>query len=126
MELVSRDNLKNTDVSTMPYFFSKGYEAFLNLDTKSKYFLFYSSDSNAYMPVSKLRISFFKLHQIIYPPVTLSGERLSADKEKLFLMDFVGFIKKKIPEFALYNPIAIVYLKLCQIMQLPVHSEHTY
>jgi hypothetical protein len=126
MELVSRDNFKNTDVSAMPYFFSTGYEAFLNLDAKSKYFLVYSSDINAFMPVSKLRVSFFNLLQIIYPPVTLKGERLSADREKLFLMDFVSFIKKKISEFALYNPAAIVYSKQCQIIPLPVHSEHTY
>jgi len=94
MELLQRKNLSDKDLSKLPYFFSEGLESFIRNITKGSYLLFYSRETDVLMPAFTSSVNSFRLMKIIYPPVTLTGERLSASKEKSFLEESIEIIKK--------------------------------
>jgi hypothetical protein len=125
MELASAQEFKS-DLNNLPYFFSTAFAGFLNKSYSNSYLLFYSKEHNALMPVNRISVKVFRLLQIIYPPVTLSGERLSAENEKKFLNDFAELVKKKAWAFALYNHTATVCLTRFRIRPNHAHLEHTF
>ncbi|HXP51636.1 MAG TPA: peptidoglycan bridge formation glycyltransferase FemA/FemB family protein [Bacteroidia bacterium] len=79
----------------MPYFFSEGYESFITESNKDNYLLFFSESAKALMPVRKYTIKTFTILQVIYPPVTITGQRLSLEDEKQFLNEFVELVKNQ-------------------------------
>src|SRR5581483_1898596 len=109
MQLVSTSDFKDR-LNNLPYFFFPSFEGFINKSSTNSYLLFYSKEHEAFMPVNRITIKMFRLLQIIYPPVSLSGQRLSPENEKGFLNDFVHLVKKKFWAYALSSLAAIVCL----------------
>lgn len=96
MEVITRNEIvshSDFDENVLPYFLSKGYEAFIK--KSDNYLLFYSKTLNTLMPVRKYAVKSFALLQVIYPPISVSGARLSAKDEKQFLNEFTSLVKKK-------------------------------
>src|ERR1700722_6855190 len=92
-EIVS--DITDFNEEILPYFFSSGYELFSTRLNNDKYSLFYSESVNALMPVRSYVVKTFTLLQIIYPPITIAGERLSEKNEKQFLEEFVELVKRQ-------------------------------
>ena len=99
MKVVTRAEIlkqfANYSEGLMPYFFSQGYESFTMESNKDNYLLFFSESTKALIPVRKYTIKTFAILQVIYPPVTIAGKRLSPEDEKQFLNEFVELVKKQ-------------------------------
>lgn len=87
--------IKGLGTTRFSYHFTEEFIEFTEKVLKKNYLLFYCKTSDAIMPVSCYTVKTFRLLQIIFPPVTLSGERLSSSDEKIFLNDFITLVKKE-------------------------------
>lgn len=87
--------LKKADEDALPYHLSSEYIDFTEKVLKKNCLVFYSDTLKALMPVCLFSVKTFKLLQVIYPPITMAGERLSSGNEATFLNDFISLIKKE-------------------------------
>src|SRR5579859_247336 len=126
MELADNKHLSESDLNKLPYFFFQSFKKFVNNFSKEKYNLFYSNEFNALMPVKSIQVKSFRLLQITCPPVTLDGERLSEEKEKAFLNDFVKLVKKKVWVYVSSSHAVIAFLMQFRIMPNHAHLERLY
>lgn len=94
MKFIRLNTLNYPDENLLPFVFLPGYESFVKETLKCEYLLAYSDNQNALMPFRKHSIKGFLLMQPLYSPLTLNGEPLTAEGEKVFLNQVV----KKVTE----------------------------
>jgi hypothetical protein len=97
MQIVKREELlekiKGFDESIMSYTFFAGFESYVKACAEGD--MWFAVSGNNMMAVRKYSLKKFGFAQIMYPPQTINGKRLSEADEKLFFEDFVVHVRSK-------------------------------
>ena len=86
------ENLDNIIELNLPYPFLKEYNSFENTISKCVYVI--SQNGKLIMPVKIEKVFFLKRLNIIYPPVTIEGDKPTLIEEQNFLNEFIIYCKK--------------------------------
>ncbi len=84
----------NDNAEVLPYFYHRSYSHFMKSEENKSIFFIKDDETNT-MCCKLWKNKFLKVIQPVYPPLNNFGERLSADKEKAFLNDFISFVENK-------------------------------
>jgi len=95
MEFTQRNKVPHFDENVMPFVFLSAYETMVKKTLKSDYLLAYCGTQNALMPFRKYSVKGFTLLQPLSTPVSLDGNLLTKENEKLFLDEVVKTVAEQ-------------------------------